>query len=546
MTQHHRSCKIMFLLAVLIIPITGCPGTNPPVINLPPAETPLLETILDFDNNLLAPFHAAGVFEMQPGRRFELRLRAVWPSELRVKIENRSLPEVKDTASHPELDSSGYYRISDVRPIHTSDPRFFWRVFVVLPLDKRGNVNFAMTVHDISQNQNLSGTDKEALPLQITVVRTPIPSPRPSSVFFAGLDAKHTKTGPDHAFIADNVTLAGWLVGAPHRNADGGTEDWHYNIWLDNDFIERNYSATTQPLAPATIPGRWYTWGDNVIHPYIPIPLTGGSQPNASTFLLPGLDIMNVELSAWHKSRHKNQVPSGWVPDPELGDWPDVFWPFTVMKPFGIAANEPELQEGDYVIITGALVEDSAHLHLAGDETPDAEYWRHKCWFDTYTGHGGWLEIHPLDSIRRVPKSQEPTVRITPRVFQVCRKDFGSTPLSKDVYLVPIPSAPPSANSVLRFREIIDERFTDMSTIDQHIVEISPYEPAALHVFVSVKTLNGRDEGHFKAVYLLWWEEGNTPRPTAVPQPTGVPTPQLLDLSVCSKKPYLPQCDPGP
>jgi hypothetical protein len=505
----NRSFKIIFLLALSIVPITGCSGTNRPVITLPAAETPVLETILDIDNNLLAPFHTSGVFEVQPGRRFELRLRAIWPSEIRVKIGNQSLPEVKDAASHPELDSSGYYRISDVRQVHTGDPRFFWRVFVVLPLDKRANVNFAMTVHDISQNQNLSGTDKEALPLQIAVVRTPAPtSPRPSAVFFDGPDAKHIKVGPDHAFIADNVTLAGWLVGTPDRNGDSGTEDWHYSIWLDNDFIERNYRATTQPLAAATIPGRWYSPSDNLIHPYTPIPLTGGTQPNAGTFLVPGLDIMNVELNAWHRSKHDNQVPSGWVTDPELGDWPDVFWPFNVMKPFGIAANEPELQEGDYVIITGALVEDSGHLHPDKNGMLNELSPRHKCWMDTYHGHGGWLEIHPLDSIRRVSKSQEPTVRITPRVFQVCREVAGNTPSREDVYLAPIPSAPPTANSVLRFREIIDERFTDMSTIDRHIVEISSLnEPALLQVHVSLKTLNGQASGHFKAVYLLWWEE---------------------------------------
>src|SRR5438552_13418753 len=93
-----RSFKVMFLLALLVVPIDGCSGTIPPIIHLPPAETPILETILDLDNHLLAPFHASGVFEMQSGTRFELRLRAVWPSNIQVKIENQSLPEVKDTA----------------------------------------------------------------------------------------------------------------------------------------------------------------------------------------------------------------------------------------------------------------------------------------------------------------------------------------------------------------------------------------------------------------------------------------------------------------
>lgn len=534
--------KAVFILVLAILPIPGCEGSGSPVISFPAAETPILETILDVDNNLIAPFHASGAFTIQPGRRLELRLRAIWPSDIQLRIDNQTLPEVKDSATHPELDPSGYFRISDVRPVHTSDPRFFSRVLVVLPLAKRGNVDFMLTVHDISQNPNLTGPSKEAPELQIMVSRSPLQSPRPSSLFFDAPDAKHNKNGLDSAFIADNVTLAGWLVVTPVRGlADPLTEDWHYDIWLDNDFIERNYSATTRPVAAAIMPGRWYTQFDNIFNPNLKMSLTRGRQPDAATFLMPGTDLMTVELNAWHKSRHNNQVPAGWVADPDPGSWPDVFWPFSVMKPAGISAAEPELQEGDYVIITGALVEDSAHLHPAAGEEDD-EYYRHQCWFDTYKGHGGWLEIHPVDSIRRVLKKQEPTVRVTPKVFNLCRKNSTGTPFSKNVYLAPVPSTPPSPNSVLRFREIIDDRFTDMSTVDQHVAEITSYNPSALRVFVSVKA----NEGHFKATYLLWWEEGSGPQATAAPGPAGVALPQLESLPLCSYSRHLPQCDPEP
>ena len=46
------------------------------------AETPILETILDVDHNQVAWFHvtdannSTGVYEVLPGRRLELRLRA--------------------------------------------------------------------------------------------------------------------------------------------------------------------------------------------------------------------------------------------------------------------------------------------------------------------------------------------------------------------------------------------------------------------------------------------------------------------------------------
>ena len=121
--------RILCCLAILIAMMAGC---EPPVITLPAAETPILETILDIDNNVLAPFHPttddSNIFEIAPGKRLELRLRAIWPSDIQVRIEGQNLAEVKDSASHPELDSFGYYRISETRPIDAIDPRFFWRV----------------------------------------------------------------------------------------------------------------------------------------------------------------------------------------------------------------------------------------------------------------------------------------------------------------------------------------------------------------------------------------------------------------------------------
>ena len=534
----NHSFKILFLLAILIVSIAaGCvhnePRGNGPIINLPPAETPVIETIYDPFNKLIAPMHASGWYEIQPGSKFELRLRAIWPSDIQVKIEDQALPKVTDDRNHPELDSSGYYRVADVQPIHVSDPRFFWRVVVTLPLDKRGDVDFLMTIHDISMNQDLTGREKEALPLQIPIRRTPLGIPKPSSVFLGPPDifgnpikpdSKHVNSGVPNAFIADNITLAGWLVHTPERNPVDGTEDWHYNIWLDNAFIERNYSATTRPLDTASIPGRSE-------EPKMTISLTGGGQPNASTFLMPGSGDFTVELNAWHKSKHNGLVPQGWWSDPEPIIWPDVFWPFPVMAPGTI-----NLQAGDYVIITGALVEDSGHLY----GLQDAGYWTRKCWDDTFKGHGGWLEIHPVDSIRHISKKQEPGVRTTPRVVQVCRKGLNVTPYEQVVSLAPIPSEPPSANSILRFREIIDGRLTDMSTVRLHTVEITPYDPLKLKVSVMVNP----GEGHFMATYLLWWEEASTPRPTAIPYPPDVREPDLLDeYDVCRKKRYLPQCE---
>src|SRR6266496_18435 len=530
--QSLATAKICFAGSICVLTlalVAGCKTTS--VINLPAAETPILETILDIDKNLIVPYHASGVFEMSPGgslRRLELRLRAIYPSDIQVKIDNNLLPEVKDSASHPELDSSGYCRISEVRVVHSSDSRRFWRVFVVLPLAKRDSVYLRLTVHDVSQNANLSDGAKEAVPLAIFIDRTGNLAPRPSAVFFDGPDHKQVRTTSvwdDSAFIADNVTLAGWLTETPSRNTgdDPTTEDWHYDIYLDNDFIERNYSATTKvlscenayagctvaavvarPLADVMMPGRWQHWEENNRFPKIQIPLTGGNQPNASTFYLPS-SFFAVELNAWHKSRHMEPVPGSWWDDPEPHVFPDLAWPFNPMRPFGQALSPP--QGGDYVIITGALIEDNSHLGEFNEATATPDDRRHKCWNEQYRGHGGWLEIHPLDAIRRVEKEKAPLVRKHPAIVQVCP----GTGTKYDQYLTPLPPEPPTKYSMVRYREIIDERFTDMSKVQLDRASISQYEPAKLHVEVNAT-------GTFNAVYLLWWEEGSSPRPTPAPR----------------------------
>lgn len=60
------------------------------------------------------------------------------------------------------------------------------------------------------------------------------------------------------------------------------------------------------------------------------------------------------------------------------------------------------------MIIIGALVQDTGKLHEdeanPNDPIDVALCWRHECWFNQYDGHARWLEVHPVDSIRRVPE----------------------------------------------------------------------------------------------------------------------------------------------
>jgi hypothetical protein len=526
-----RSC---FLFALCFVTLIQCPSK--PIVTLPAAESPVLETLLDIDNNAIAAFGAPGVFQMLPGRKIELRFRAMYPTNIQVGIDAKRLPEVTDTAAHPELD--GYFHTQAAVPVSSADPRFFWRVLVVLPQAQQSIVNYTLSIFNISQDQNLSGNQKEAAS-SFTIFRTPNLTPQPSTILFQNgspvPDQKHDRDGSNGALILGNISLAGWLIATPGPSGDNSIEDIHYSVWLDNDFIERNYGATTAGLNAAIMPGRWFTELDNIVNPKLQIPLTGGQPPNASNFLLPGIEEFTVELNAWHKSKHNGQVPSGWIADPDPVARPDVFWPIQVTKPFGISTD---LQEGDYVILTGALVQDSAHQH---ENAPHTEhYWVDGCWESHYKGQGGWLEIHPVDSVRLVAKQQAPRVRKQPRMIQVCNDNSGQMPGSLDMDVPPEPELPPTDFSQLRFREIVDNRFSDMSSLSQHTVEVDTCDPTKLHLRLVVGP-----QGHFKAVYLVWWEEGQTKRPAKCTQrPQGTPDP--TDLPVCNKKPYLPQCkDPS-
>jgi hypothetical protein len=121
--------KGCFLFALCLVTLIQCPSK--PLVTLPAAETPVLETLLDIDNNAIAAFGAPGVFQMLPGQRIELRFRAMYPTNIGVGIDANRLPEVNDTAAHPELD--GFFHTQAAVSVSGSDPRFFWRVLVVLP-----------------------------------------------------------------------------------------------------------------------------------------------------------------------------------------------------------------------------------------------------------------------------------------------------------------------------------------------------------------------------------------------------------------------------
>ncbi|MDQ6828331.1 MAG: hypothetical protein M3081_05640 [Gemmatimonadota bacterium] len=508
---------------------------------LPAARTPILETLLNVDFNRVVPQNPSGDYSVGPVARLELRFRAPQPGTMTLSVDGIALPMVTGSAAHPELSASGYYRVTGPITISARDSLAFYKLFVVLPVTKgiMAPSGYQLQVRNVSSNASLTGAQKTSAPLVVKIRPVPVDENRtqiPSDVFFSGPDAKHT-TG---ALIARGVTLAGWLVHTPDR----GDEDVHYSIYLDDDFIERNYGPTTGPLPGASLPGRCYTDADCLIHPNRSVSLTDGLQPDAGRFMLPRSGEFVVELNTWHKTRHAMTKPSGWVDDPDPTRATDWVWPFDPRFPID-GTTGGELMEGDYVIVSGALIEDSGHLHW--DSAPDGsqnlddvpEYRAGWCWQRKTPGHSGWLEIHPADAIRRV---ESPATRKHLSVVSLCDPDDGR-PIPIAFTRLSPSKPPPTSKSALQFRELIDPRFTDMSTVSTHTVLVDPCDPTTLKVQVVIAR-----GGYFKAAYLLWWSESDTARPVnpCPPQPPKSPTTPLVtddnDPVVCRVKPNLPQC----
>ena len=72
-----------------------------------------------------------------PLNRIELRLRSPWLTELKVAIDGAPLTKVTNTASHPELLASGYFRLGEQALLSRLDPFAFSRVLIVLPESRR-------------------------------------------------------------------------------------------------------------------------------------------------------------------------------------------------------------------------------------------------------------------------------------------------------------------------------------------------------------------------------------------------------------------------
>ena len=395
-------------------------------------------------------------------------------------------------------------------------------------MSKRGLApSFEIQVRSVPETRTSGNTPPPSDTLRIPItgyngnLEIPDPKERPSTVFD---DGQENSKGfwSKRAIVARDVT--GWLVG-PARNDEakygpGASEDWHYRIYLDPDFIERTYgSGLIAPLAGAVMTGNQNEFWVGTPPPRIS--LLNGSPPTAGTFLMPGADpYFEVELNAWHmrdtpQGHGRSTPPLGWVLDPYPDTYSNNAWPFDPRYPTGddpAKVSADPLKAGDYVILSGTLWQDSGHL---GEETSEGE--RH-CWNSAYKNHAGWLELHPIDFIRRVrpaPKLRKHAVHVSACAWPGDQKVV-------EKYLSPEEVGVHSGEkSVLKFQEIPDTRFTRMESVSEHIVEIPSCEPPRLRV--RVKLDGTRDFATFNATYVTWWEDGNSARTesSACPSPGG-------------------------
>jgi hypothetical protein len=321
--------------------------------------------------------------------------------------------------------------------------------------------------------------------------------PRPSEVFVGSTENTKSDNRMETAIVARGVTVAGWLFD-PHRNDEGFTgrnasEDWHYDLYLDPDFIERNYGSPVQiePIKSARLPGNLHDPGPTVI----PIslltsdPASPMSRTTAATFTLPGNGIFTVELNAWHKWARRAR-PAFWQDDPDGSRYSENAWPFNPYKGSANLGSGPNLKAGDYVIVSGTLWQDVRHNKGLRE-----------CIDDQFKGHGGWLELHPVDAVRLVDGADSPQPRKHVIGFAACNPLF-----SKFDYRVAHAELPPDDTAILRYEVIVDDRFTSSDAVHTEVVE-TICEPPLLHITADVPT-----KGSFNATYILWWEKSNQPR----------------------------------
>jgi len=377
---------------------------------------------------------------------------------------------------------------------------------------------------------------------------------KPSDVFFStspnpawGLNQK-----PAESIVVGGVTVRGWLqregIPSPASQAvfindsindgvDIGYEDVHYDIVLDSDFITSTYGNNAGVLAGAMV------HGNPIDSQTISVPIQSGSSQtapsgvNINSFWLPNAAtspvVLHTELNAWHQRGSKHcgfwglfcgsyhnyvamgPAPSNWIEkeySSPLGNLSaDNWWPFDPDDPDGQPTN---LGVGDYVEIQGTLWQDTSH-----DSGLPAG-----CWSQLYHNQDGQMEIHPVDSLRRV-QAPGPSPYLNPLqaafagvkqtlAVNLCSSDQGEA-ANYTQWVCPeqLSPTPPIGRTpqplVAHFAELIDGRF---SSVNENMTHGGTVIDDC--VSIAVSWAQGLRWARYKATYVVWWTPGTLNPPT--------------------------------
>jgi hypothetical protein len=500
-------------LVVLALLAASCDGGS----EFAQQRLPILETVVS--GNRVIPQDPDGAFAALPAPfgRVRVRVQADWGTNIAVSVDGTDLPR-----RNGRSDDQAWFE-SDAKVLSSSSRKLFWDIAISLPVEKRGSplspsaVPVRLEVRDLTFLKEPPPMEKRP-PLTVDLIHVAKPGRVPlASDFFNEAQGDNTKEDgrAKSQVIAKGVVLAGWLFegspeypGAPHRTDAGEgqliraneSEDYHYELWLDNDFIARNYGSpmNLEPIRSAIVKGARSRLID--LRPGREFALLNDGKINAASFTWPGSGLFTVELNAWHIT-DRGDPPAGWAGrEPTEPAKDGNAWPFLPRRPLGVGPDDPDLTSSEYVIISGTLWQDTSHA----DSSEIGQF--RKCWDDHFPGHGGWLEIHPVDSVRRV---DPPSPRKHSDLVNVC------DPARRDITTVLVPRLNPgettSADLVLRCERIIDKRFTPHTrfSYDENLTTDSP--PV---LRVTLITLIGTTA---QIVYVIWYEKPDNSRPPPDP-----------------------------
>jgi hypothetical protein len=485
---------------------------------------PILETVVC--DRRVVPQDPGGAFAAfafpQSPRQIRIRVQADWLGDLVVLLDDAQLPLRKHVQDEP-----GWY-VADAQVLRSSSRKLFWEFVISLPPDKRVDAGLAAPMRIMIFDKPPPDFMRRP-PLFLRLIDRGMPGRVPlASDFFNEADGENTKPDgrAERCMIAKGVVIAGWLAdGNPVRtdvgppvNRSNESEDYHYDCWLDNEFIERNYGTpfNLEPVASAIVKGNRTNLVD--LRPGREFPLLIGGKINAGSFTWPGNGLFTVELNAWHIAA-RGEPPAGWAGrEPTEPDKDGNAWPFPPHFPLIETMDRSDLAADDYVIMSGTLYQDTKH---AGDDDID----RHRaCWDVHNPGHGGWLELHPVDSIRRV---DPPSPRTTTELVNVCEPG----PFQHiNRILTPRLNRGETADPdlVLRCQRIVDQRFTPPAP--QFLLDESLTSDHPPKLNVTLKTsMHNTAQIH----YVIWYEKPDPAHPPpdpaspCGPSPGGTPQPQL-------------------